>query len=198
MPRFCFSLRPGALWTIAVTLTAPLVAGGCGWRTSAPAAQHSSPTVPAMERFEPLVMDVAPITDPKLIPAAETKLDDEQIVIGIEMEGEARAYVRDAFNDPRTHMVRDTIGESPIVVTHCDRLRCTRVFAPEDPSQPLEIRIGGWRTDNTMELVVNGERFSQKAENVPLKSVPFVEMPWAQWRRLHPDSQVYMGEWMLN
>jgi hypothetical protein len=199
MRQLPFSLRPLAALTIAGSLAASIAAGGCGRRPAEPAAaKRTSSKAYVSERFPPLLMDVKPITDPKLVPSTKTKLDDEQIVIGIEIDGEARAYLREAFCDPQKHVVRDTVGGIPIAVTYCDRQRCTRVFTPEDPSLPLDIHVGGWRTDDTMELLVNGNGYSQKAQDIPLKSLPFVEITWGQWRRQHPDSRIYLGEQLLN
>jgi hypothetical protein len=188
---------------ISVSLAASIAAGGCGRRPAAPAGKAASSKSASSkgatnDRFPPMLMDVPAFTDPKLVPAAEMKLDDEQIVIGIEIEGEARAYLREAFSDPQKHAVCDTVGGVPIAVTHCDRLRCTRVFAPEDPSLPFEIHVGGWRTDDTMELLVNGKGYSQKAKDIPLKALPFLEMTWGQWRRRYPDSRIYIGEQLPN
>ena len=120
-------------------------------------------------------MDFPAIANPKLIPLAETKLDDKQVVIGIEMNGEAWAYVREVFDTPQTHVVRDTVGGVPIAVTHCNRVCYTRVLTQVDPSLPFEVHVGGWRTDDTMELLINGKGYSQKTADIPLKSLPFME-----------------------
>jgi uncharacterized protein DUF3179 len=188
---------------VASCLAALIVTSGCRQRpapnavAAAPAGAKISSTAAANHRFPTIMMDVRAI-NPKLVPAAETNLDDKQIVIGVEIDGEARAYLRDAFDDPQKHLVCDKVADVPIAVTHCDRSRCTRVFTQEDPSLPIDIRNGGWRSDDTMELVVNGTRYSQKADNVPLKSLPFVEMTWEQWRRLYPDSLIYVGQQLMN
>jgi hypothetical protein len=98
MRQLPFSLRPLAALTIAGSLAASIAAGGCGRRPAEPAAaKRTSSKAYVSERFPPLLMDVKPITDPKLVPSTKTKLDDEQIVIGIEIDGEARAYLREAF-----------------------------------------------------------------------------------------------------
>jgi len=139
-------------------------------------------------------IDVPPIERPVLVPAADARIDDESIVIGIVVDGEPRAYLRDAFAlGPLNHIVRDTIQSTSVAVTHCDRILCTRVFMSRDPSNPWSIRVGGWRDDQTMDLIVNGSRFSQKSPLIPLADIPFSEATWGQWRQKHPDTLIYLG-----
>lgn len=144
--------------------------------------------------FPALTVDIPPIERPVLVPAADARIDDDAIIIGIVVKGEPRAYLRDAFAlGPFNHILRDTIQSTPVAVTHCDRLLCTRVFASQDPSRPLNIRVGGWREDQTMDLIVNGNRFSQKSPVIPLADIPFSEATWGQWRQQHPDTLIYLG-----
>jgi hypothetical protein len=142
----------------------------------------------------PMVLEVPPIDRPVLVHAADARIDDAAIIIGVVVQGEARAYLRDAFAlGPLSHIVRDKIQATPIAVTHCDRLLCTRVFAGNDPNRPLNIRVSGWRSDQTMELVIDGKQYSQKFPILPLAELPFSEATWGQWRKKYPDTLIYLG-----
>lgn len=149
---------------------------------------------PRRYNFPTMSMDIPPIDRPVLVPAADARIGDEAIVIGIVVGGEPRAYLRDAFAlGPHAHIVRDTIQSTAVAVTHCDRILCTRVFVSKDPAQTLNIRVGGWRDDQTMDLIIDGSRFSQKSTLIPLADIPFAEATWGQWRQQHPDTLVYLG-----
>jgi hypothetical protein len=181
-----------------------LVAGAIGFAALAPylfsAPAGNSPDASSGASglghydYPAMTLNLPPIDDPVLVHAADAGIDDATIIIGVVVQGEPRAYLREAFAlGPLRHIVRDKIQATPIAVTHCDRLLCTRVFANNDSSRPLDIRVGGWRSDQTMELIVDGKRYSQKFPQLPLAEIPFSEATWGQWRKKYPDSLIYLG-----
>lgn len=180
-------------------LTALFAAGICLSYVSVskePAFSRSNVSKQATSRYyyPPMKIDLPPIDEPALHFADEAAIDDEAIVIGIVVGGEARAYLRKAFeNSPSRHVVTDEIESTPVAITHCDRIGCTRVLTSSQPEDPWKLRVGGWRDDQTMELIVNGREFSQKSDKIPLADVPFLELPWGMWRELFPDTLVYVG-----
>lgn len=145
--------------------------------------------------FQAMLIDVPPVEDPILVEADAATIEEEDVVIGIVVNGEPRAYLRDAFHgNPYRHAVSDTIDSKSVAITHCDRIHCTRVFISPQENEKLDLRIGGWREDQTMELIVNDEGFSQKSEEIPLADLPFLELPWGHWRELFPDTLIYLGD----
>src|SRR5438132_3563971 len=60
------------------------------------------------------------IDHPKILPAAEAHLQDQDQVIGVEVEGEARAYLVSAFSGLQGHVVNDVLAGQPVSVTHSD------------------------------------------------------------------------------
>jgi hypothetical protein len=172
----------------------------CLWIGSLPPSssggkQAPPSTVTASARYMPLRMDVPAIENPPLEYAAEVALDDEAIVIGVVVNGEARAYLRDAFAmNPRLHVVTDSVDSTSLAITHCDRNGCTRVFTGPELTEPGSIRVGGWRVDQTLRLIVNEQEYSQTSPEIPLAEVPFLELPWGMWRELFPDTLVYVGK----
>ncbi|HUE71803.1 MAG TPA: DUF3179 domain-containing (seleno)protein [Pirellulaceae bacterium] len=189
-------------WALVLLPLAGCVAV-CLWIGSMPSAP-STPAgkqVPKVDvarpptRHMPLRLDVPAIENPPLEYADEVGLDDEAIVIGIVVNGEPRAYLREAFDtSPNFHVVTDTIDSTPVAITHCDRLRCTRVFTGPQLEEPGSIRGGGWRVDQTLALIVDEQEYSQKSPEIPLDEVPFLELPWGMWRELFPDTLVYVGQ----
>ena len=57
---------------------------------------------------------LAAINQPKFVPAREAKIRDEAWVLGIVVDGQARAYSLNVLN--RHEVVNDRIGDRPIAV----------------------------------------------------------------------------------
>lgn len=136
------------------------------------------------------LFDMPPLRNPAAATVAETDLPDDEVVLGVVHAGRAMAYQRAALAEVASHVVHSDIGLQSIVVTHCPRNSCTRVFLAE-PSKSPEMRLGGWREDQTMDLIVGTERFSQQARDIPLAELPHVEATWGQWKRRHPETLIY-------
>ncbi len=58
---------------------------------------------------------IAPIYEPRFAPADEAPYDDDELVIGVEINGQAKAYAIGPLNG--REMVNDTLGGVPILVT---------------------------------------------------------------------------------
>ena len=59
--------------------------------------------------------DIAPIYEPEFVPADQAGYDDRDLVMGIEIDGEAKAYPVGLLN--RREMVNDEMGGIPYLVT---------------------------------------------------------------------------------
>ena len=70
---------------------------------------------PDVYKDEDLVDVILPIYDPAVVGPAESKLFDEERILGVEINGQARAYpIRImAFRE----MVNDVVGEVPVLVS---------------------------------------------------------------------------------
>ena len=58
---------------------------------------------------------IFPIYNPQFAPAEQAPYDDNELVIGVEINGEAKAYAIGPLNG--REMVNDTVGGVPILVT---------------------------------------------------------------------------------
>ena len=58
---------------------------------------------------------IFPIYEPEFSTAGNAPYDDEELVIGVEIDGEAKAYAIGPLNG--REMVNDTIGGVPVLVT---------------------------------------------------------------------------------
>src|SRR6476660_2768968 len=98
-------------------------------------------------------LDVAGVTNPRLVSGAQSGLVDNDIVIGVVAFGEARAYLQSAFAQrAELHVVNDKLGNIPVTVTYCDLTSCTRVLTSGKSDSLLSIRCGGFRSSTEMAL----------------------------------------------
>jgi hypothetical protein len=119
-------------WIIAVTfLGVALLLAGCGVTPTAPLtkeavpASESPPTgaqatdeadMPEYTWSQLLSRDaIRPIYDPQFVPADEAGYADDELVMGIAIDGEAKAYPVGLLNS--REMVNDELGGTPILVT---------------------------------------------------------------------------------
>ena len=145
-------------------------------------------------RKPPVALDLPGINNPKLIAGEKAGLQDDDIVIGVRVNGESRAYLRSAFDGgPDRHIVNDKLGSVAVSVVHCDRNRITRVFTSDKSDGPLNIRCGGW-TGKELALLVDDQEFAQSSREIPLQNVDYVETTWKDWRKAQPATLVYDGQ----
>ena len=127
--------------------------------------------------------------------AAETMQDDE-MVIGIEINGEARAYSIWQLN---THeVVNDRIGDLPIVVTWCPLCFTGIVYDRRVGGREVTFGIEGvlWRENQVLYDRQTESWWSQAAgrairgdcEGQELIQVASVMTTWAEWVVDHPDT----------
>lgn len=128
-------------------------------------------------------------------------VDPEAVVIGVEHNGEARAYpVRFIVYH---HQVRDTIGGKPVMVTYCSVCRTGRVFDPVVDGQPERFRLVGMDHFNAMFedattgswwRQVSGEAVTGRRKGAQLTVLPFAQMELKRWFELHPDGKVLQAD----
>lgn len=147
------------------------------------------------------LVDSPAIYQPEVISAKKAALDEDTPVIGVVAGGKARAYLVEALErGSASHIVNDVLGGVPISVAYCDISGCTRIFTGPKAGQPLDL-IGGGVKDSRLVLKVNGHIYCQETSEALDKNdsyFPYREYPadltvWADWRRAHPETDVYMG-----
>ncbi|HMC90392.1 MAG TPA: DUF3179 domain-containing (seleno)protein [Gemmataceae bacterium] len=140
------------------------------------------------------------IDRPKIVPAGQSQLRAEDQVIGVAVNGKARAYLVSAFGGPQRHVVNDVLAGQPVSVTHCDISQCTRVFTASS-GEVLGISCGGWHQGGLL-LFAHGAIFLQGSGGsldpehpaIPLAELPHLVTTWGQWKSLHPNTDIYEGE----
>ncbi len=113
--------RWGLLGFLLMTLALLLAACGARQKGAGPSAQTATviPTSTPEPRYrynQLLSRDsIRPIYEPEFIPAAQAKLNDDELVLAIALDGEAKAYPITVLNS--REMVNDTLAGTPILAT---------------------------------------------------------------------------------
>jgi hypothetical protein len=130
-------------------------------------------------------------------PRARNALDDNAVIIGVENNGEAKAYpIRFlAYH----HQVQDTVGGKLVLVTYCSVCRSGRVFEPIIHGHPEKFRLVGMDHFNAMFedattqswwRQATGEAVAGPLKGEAMKEVPFVQLTVRKWFELYPDAVV--------
>lgn len=130
-------------------------------------------------------------------PAARNAVDTARLVVGVELNGEARAYPVHYIG--YHHQVRDTVGGRPVLVTFCTVCRTGRVFDPTVGGATEVFRLVGMdhfnamledRTTGTWWRQANGEAVAGPKKGAVLTELPSQQVTLAAWLAQHPGSLV--------
>jgi len=129
--------------------------------------------------------------------AATNKVAMDRLVIGVEANGEAKAYPIQYIG--YHHQVRDVLGGKPIMVTYCTVCRTGRVFEPTVDGKPEVFRLVGMDHFNAMFedsetgswwRQANGEAIAGPLKGKMLPELASTQTSLSQWLKLHPNSKV--------
>jgi hypothetical protein len=124
-------------------------------------------------------------------------IDSNKLVIGIDINGEARAYPIQIIG--YHHQVKDTVGNTPVMITYCTVCRTGRVYSPILDGKMETFRLVGMDHFNAMFEDKTTKSWWQQATGVaiagPLKGSRLSEIPsrqatLASWLRIHPNSTI--------
>lgn len=132
-----------------------------------------------------------------LQPIGSNKVKSDREVLGVELNGEAKAYPIQYIG--YHHQVLDTLGGQPIMVTYCTVCRTGRVFRPVVGGKPETFRLVGMDHFNAMFedattgswwRQANGEAIAGLLKGDTLPDVFSEQMTLKQWLALHPATLV--------
>ncbi|GIW86647.1 MAG: hypothetical protein KatS3mg108_0971 [Isosphaeraceae bacterium] len=130
---------------------------------------------------------------------AEELVDDDELVLGVVLHGEARAYPLNRMSGPQDEVLNDRIQGEPVLVTWCLKSGSGIVHSRLVDGQELTFRCAGlWRQNMLFRDEESGSIWSQlvgRAVSGPrrgtqLKPLASQVMGWSDWRRLHPETRV--------
>lgn len=129
--------------------------------------------------------------------AANDTTNKNKLVIGVSLNGEAKAYPIQLIG--YHHQVRDTVGNTPVMITYCTVCRTGRAFSPYVNGKMESFRLVGMDHFNAMFEDATTGSWWQQATGVsiagPLKGTALKELPSRQltlaaWLRQYPDSYI--------
>ncbi len=125
-------------------------------------------------------------------------LSDDDRVLGVEIDGVARAYPIRILN--WHEIVNDKIGDVSFSVTYCPLCGSGMVFSAQVEELELTFGVSGLIFDNNVLLFdrnteslwsqVMGEAISGKLKGSRLQLMPVTHTTWSGWRKQHPNTQV--------
>lgn len=136
-----------------------------------------------------------------LVPVAENKVSKDKLVIGVELNGEAKAYPVEIIG--YHHQVQDTLAGEPIMVTYCTVCRTGRVYSPFINGKKETFRLVGMDhfnamfEDNTTKSwwqQATGVAVTGKLKGTSLKEIPSQQMTLAAWLRAYPQSKILQAD----
>ena len=137
----------------------------------------------------------------KLSTADSNKIGRDKLVIGIELNGEARAYPIQLIG--YHHQVVDTINSIPVMVTYCTVCRTGRVFNPVVNGKYEKFRLVGMDHFNAMfedETTKSwwrqstGECIAGPLKGTKLSEVNSEQLALNAWLRRFPKSLILQGD----
>ena len=133
--------------------------------------------------------------------AVENKVDRNRLVIGVEFNGETKAYPIQYMG--YHHHLQDTIGGKAILVTYCTVCRTGRVFEPIVNGKHEQFRLVGMdhfnamiedRTTRSWWRQATGEAIAGKLKSNKLTELLSTQTSLGQWLQLHPQTLILQAD----
>lgn len=127
--------------------------------------------------------------------AAGARATPDDIVLGIALDGDACAYLRDQIARP--HFLLDQLGTRRLVVSYCILCNSATAFEARLHGRPLDLRCVTAYNNNIIYLDRASGNFIQQLDGrvirgpdtgAALDLVPVTVARWQDWQRLHPDT----------
>ncbi|MEP6729792.1 MAG: DUF3179 domain-containing (seleno)protein [bacterium] len=196
-------------WPLRIVFGVMIVAGALavwrmpGWRRwLAPASLVGAGAIAYVVNFmmsadhmflQPTVLEMRP--------AAQNKVKLNRLVVGLNINGDARAYPLQFIG--YHHQVRDSVGGRNVIVSYCTVCRTGRVFAPLVAGRQETFRLVGMdhfnamledRTTGSWWRQANGEAITGKLKGTTLPEIPRLQVTLEQWLKLYPNSLIMQAD----
>ncbi len=135
----------------------------------------------------------------------DTKIQGNQLVLGVSINGESRAYPIELIG--YHHQVSDTVGNQPVLITYCTVCRTGRVYKPVVNGKPETFRLVGMdhfnamfedKTTGSWWRQVNGEAIAGPLKGSRLDEIPSQQMTLRAWLDANPLSKVLAPDTTFN
>jgi hypothetical protein len=132
-----------------------------------------------------------------LATVAANKVDSTKLVIGVVLNGQAKAYPVEIIG--YHHQVVDTVNGEPVMVTYCSVCRTGRVFSPFVNGKFENFRLVGMDHFNAMFedattkswwRQATGKAVAGKLKGTVLKEIESAQMSLGAWIRKYPNTTI--------
>ena len=136
-------------------------------------------------------------TNKILATVAANKVDSTKLIIGVIINGEAKAYPIEIIG--YHHQVQDSIAGQPVMVTYCTVCRTGRVFSPFVNGKFEKFRLVGMDNFNAMFedattkswwRQATGKAVAGKLKGTALKEIASEQMSLGAWVRKYPNTTI--------
>jgi hypothetical protein len=133
--------------------------------------------------------------------AAHNRVARNRLVVGLEINGEARAYPLRFIG--YHHQVLDSVGGQRVLISYCTVCRTGRVFAPIVDGRAETFRLVGMdhfnamledRTTGSWWRQANGEAIIGPRRGATLPELPRLQVTLGHWLALHPGTLIMQGD----
>ncbi len=133
--------------------------------------------------------------------AAANEVARDRLVVGVVVNGEARAYPLQFIG--YHHHLRDRVGGQDVLVTYCTVCRTGRVFSPFVGTEEQTFRLVGMDHFNAMLedartgswwRQANGEAVVGPRKGTVLPEIPSRQVTLARWLSLYPASLIMQAD----
>ncbi|RNJ80627.1 MAG: DUF3179 domain-containing protein, partial [Nitrosopumilus sp. B06] len=147
--------------------------------------------------------DGIPSIDSPIFESADKQsIPDSDVVIGLYINGESRAYPLSIL--VWHEIVNDVVGGTPVSVTYCPLCYTNQVFERVIDGQTVEFGTSGKLYNSNLLMYDRltesywsqalGEAVKGELTGSVLELVPFDVITWGDWKKLHPDTLVLSTE----
>jgi hypothetical protein len=146
------------------------------------------------------------IRQPGTHPADAVPVPDSAAVVGIEAGGIYRAYLLMGMTTPELRVINDLPGGIPVSLAYCNLKDCAKAYSARNGSgEPLDLGVHGL-IQGQLVLSAKGGAYLQEPmdacvlaeqpDRLPYYSYPLERATWGAWRQEHPDTDIYIGDWL--
>jgi len=142
---------------------------------------------------------IAAIEAPRFVPASKARVPGDAWVLGVVVNGEARAYSLNLLN--RHEVVNDRAGGTSFAVVWCPLANAGVVYGRDYGGRELRFEASGGLVNSALVMrdretgsywpIITGAAATGKLKGTPLEALPVgVKTTWKDWVRQHPDTAV--------
>jgi len=136
-----------------------------------------------------------------MAPMAQNKVPDSKLVLGISLNGEARAYPIEIIG--YHHQIMDTVGGVPIIATYCTVCRTGRIYRSTIDGKNETFRLVGMDQFNAMFEDATTGSWWQQATGICVKGsqkgkkmdeLYSTQMSLDEWIKTHPNTTILQAD----